>query len=246
MLIGCGCHCEEPIDSSPASGSFRSDSIASSAMQPLSSDSLDGGVQSHCGACYNLPRQWTVTLSSSWWLYRNPARDFDCRSGLGGTFILRPYGLGGLPGGWRPYVDGYAEELCTWWASTELAQNVRRLDRNGNPRPGCTDNTSGFPRVQLLSGTTVFGGAEPGCLNTFFILFIGWCEPDIWNDETLVGNTWSWIVPYRKIDNVCTPRNCIRCFGAYDNGLFGGSGLRAYLPDYSISDQWSPIGVCPA
>jgi hypothetical protein len=232
MLLGCGCHCDPNPASDIQSGSFRSESIGSSAMESIGS--LDPGTPGYCGACYNLPAEWRVTLSSAWWNYQYPARDHDCRAALGGTFTLRPYGAATISPGARLYLDQITNEYCTVWKSDELAQFVSRRDRLGNLTSGCTNSINNYARIELVSATALTGNAP--CNDTYFVLFVWWLRPGMFVDQEQEGQTWEWTVP-------CPSRNCVRCFGAQvgpPRGFFNAYGL-----NNTYVNEWQTIGVCP-
>lgn len=237
MLIGCGCHCEQPSVSQFPSGSFHSSGFGASELQ---SGSLPGGPIGYCGACYNLPSEWRVALSSSWWNYIYPSQDHDCRAALGGTFILRPYGAASLSSGAATYINnafGSAPDYCTIWKSDELAQYVSRLEQNGTPNPGCRTGSPPFvSRVELASFTL------PGFPDTTnFMLFVWWLRRSAWNPENQEGQWWGWTVNRNPV--IEPPKNCVRCFGA-DVGIPIGF-FNAYTLNLTYQPEWDVVTVCP-
>lgn len=235
MLIGCGCHCGEPGPSDVQSGSFRSESIASSDEESLASSIP--GTPGMCGACYNLPAEWQVTFNSTWFNYAYPVRDHDCRAGLGGTFTLRPYGIATLSPGASVYLDPVAEEYCTVWKSDELAQFVGRRNQNGSVNSGCRNNDSNWARVELVSFTGFEGIGS--CRTTYFALFLWWVRPFMFGPQQ-EGHCWEWTVPCLDGGN---RRNCVRCFGA---GISAPRGFQISYPlNNAYYSEWNTIGVCP-
>lgn len=246
MLIGCGCLCETQSVSQIPSGSFHSSGFGQS---ELPSGSLPGGPIGYCGTCGNLPAEWRVTLGADWWNYQYPARDHDCRAGLTGTFVLRPYGPSVLTPLMRDYLTAQIllDSVCTIWQSDEQAQFVERLNANGTPNPGCRSPTlRPIARVELVS-TAPFGSSSSDLTSpTVFILAVWWLQVYQFSPEYQWGQLWTWSVPTRSSGSTPVPTNCVRCFGADVAQPYGPLGYGfAYGLNPAKFSEWSTIPVCP-
>lgn len=243
MLIGCGCRCETQSISQVPSGSLHSSGFGAS---ELASASVPGGPVGFCGTCGNLPAEWAVTFGADWFTYQYPARDHDCRAGLTGTFVLRPYGAASITPAMLVVMTNLLmrDRICTVWQSDEQAQFVQRLNANGTANPGCRNPIERpIARVELVSAAPLGTSSSDVSSPTVFILAIWWLQVAQFNPESQWGQLWGWTVPDRIVNNNYVPTNCVRCFGADVAQPWGFNA--AYGLNYAKVSEWSTIPVCP-
>ena len=214
MLVGCDCHCGNVPDISL----FPSNDSASIITPPFL-----------CGACYNFPVRWKVTINHDWFIW---AGDLDptineCPFATSNfQYTLRQVGSGG--------------DSCAKWDSDERAQNLSTLPcPPDEPIYAICGPHNPTPRVQLTAVDLVD--------RTLLTLLFQWVVPLDGNSCDLYATGFSWRFQVFKKNqsptNEGTPISCVRTFvlAYYESFPDGGPPFAL-----SLDNAWQTILIEPA